>query len=184
IAIAGETAIQGTDQIRSVIALGNKGQVPSYKVLNRDKGWVKIDDMLMPMAENEVKATQDEIHEVWVRSLVPLKGNSAYTFSPLGDAMVEDAPALGIRVSCEGHKDVNLYFDKGTFLLLKSEMRVKDNDGKEVNREFINSHFKEIGGLKEPTRFVIKKDGRLFMEIEVEDISRVEKLDDSIFAKP
>jgi hypothetical protein len=178
--VAGESAIQGTDQIRTVI----NEPASSYKVLNRDKGWVKIGDMLMDMAVNEVKAAQDDVHEQWVRTLVPLE-DKAYTLSSLGESKVDDVPALGIRVSCEGHKDVSLYFAKGTFLLLKSEMKIKDDEtGKEVNREFINSDFKEIGSRKEPTRFVIKKDGKLFMEVDVKDITRVEKLDDSIFAKP
>ena len=33
-------------------------------------------------------------------------------------------------------------------------------------------------------KFVIKKDGKPFLEAEVEEVKRLEKIDDSTFAKP
>ena len=70
-------------------------------------------------------------------------------------------------------------------MLLKTEMRVKDEmSGQEVNQESYYSDYKEVNGLKEAMKFVIKKDGKPFLEAEVEEIRRQEKVDDSVFAKP
>jgi hypothetical protein len=185
IPFAGEYSCQGPDQLRTVIEFEVNGQkVPVTKILNRDRGWIRMGDVLKEMTPDEVKEAQEDTHEHWVRTLVPL-ADKAYKLSILGDSRVANRPALAIRVSCQGRRDVNLYFDKESFLLLKSEMLSKDEQtGKEVNREFLNSDFKEVGGLKEPMKFVMKKDGKLLLEADVEEIRRNENLDDSVFAKP
>src|SRR5262249_50730396 len=157
----------------------NGQKIPVIQILNRDKGWAKIGDMLMDMTEEQVKEAQEGAHESWIATLVPLK-DKAYTLSSLGEVKIENRPALGFRVSGKDHRDVNLYFDKDNFLLLKSEMRIKDEDSKmELNQETYFSDFKEVGGLKEPMKFVIKKDGKPFLEAEVEEVRRQEKVDDS-----
>ncbi len=182
---AGDIASQGADQTKVQIDLDDNGQKFSVTtILNRDKGWNKIGDMLKEMTEDELKEAQEGAYENWVASLVPLK-DKAYTLSSLGEGKVDDRPTLGVRVSSKGHRDVNLHFDKDTGMLLKSEMRVKDEDtGMEVNQESFYSDYKEIGGLKEAMKFVIKKDGKPFLEAEVEEVKRLEKIDDSTFAKP
>jgi hypothetical protein len=182
---AAEFASQGADQNKVQIDLDVNGQKLSVTtILNRDKGWTKVGDMLMEMSEDELKEAQEGAHETWIASLAPLK-DKTYTLSSLGEGKVDDRPTLGVRVSSKGHRDVNLYFDKDTGMLVKSEMRVKDDmTGMEVNQESYYKDYKEVGGLKEAMKFVIKKDGKPFLEAEVEEVKRQEKLDDSTFAKP
>jgi len=55
----------------------------------------------------------------WVAMLAPLK-DKAYTLAPIGEVKVEDRPALGLRVSRKGNRDINLYFDKKTYLRVKT----------------------------------------------------------------
>lgn len=181
----GEVVSQGIDQNKVQVHVDVNGQkLAVIQILNRDKGWTKIGDMLMDMTEEQVKEAREGAHESWIATLVPLK-DAAYTLSSLGEVKVEGKPALGFRVSSKGHRDVNLFFDKENFLLLKSEMRIKDEDsGMEVNQESYYSDHKEMGGLKEPMKFVIKRDGKLYLEAEVDEIRREEKVDDSNFAKP
>jgi len=185
IPFAGEVISQGADQNKVSIDIDVNGQkIAVNTILNRDKGWTKIGDMLTDMSEEQLKEAQEGAQESWIASLVPLK-DKAYTLSSLGEVKVNDRPALGIRVASKGHRDVNLYFDKDSSLLLKTEMRVKDEmSGQEVNQESYYSDYKEVNGLKEAMKFVIKKDGKPFLEAEVEEIRRQEKVDDSVFAKP
>jgi len=117
-------------------------------------------------------------------TLIPLK-DKAVNLSTLGEIKVDDRPALGVRVSSKGHRDINLYFDKETHLLVKSEMRVKvEATGMEANQETFYGGHKEVGGIKEPMKFVIKRDGKPYLNAEVEEVRRGEKVDDSVFAKP
>jgi hypothetical protein len=89
-------------------------------------------------------------------------------------------------VSVEKRKDVNLYFDKECGLLVKSENRAiaQEQGGKEVNQEIFYSEYKEIDGAKVATKFLIKHDGKKFVEAESHDIQAAGKLDDSVFGKP
>jgi hypothetical protein len=185
IPFAGETTFQGADQTKVQIGIEVNGQrLPVSHILNRDKGWTKVGDMLIEMTEEQMKEAQEGAHESWITTLVPLQYKS-YTLSSLGEAKIDNRTALGVRVTSKEHRDVNLYFDKENSRLLKSEMRVKDEmTGMEVNQETFYGDYKEIDGLNEPMKIVIKKDGRLFLEAEVEETRRQEKVDDSVFAKP
>src|SRR5262245_34873956 len=56
IPFAGEIAAQGNDQTKVLIDIDVNGQkLAITTILNRDKGWNKIGDMLMDMDEEQVK---------------------------------------------------------------------------------------------------------------------------------
>src|SRR5438067_511056 len=123
IPLTGEMITQGADQSRAVIQADIGGQaVTIIEVLNRNKGWKK-EESTKEMTADELKEARDGVHESWVATLVPLK-DKAYTLTALGEIKVDDRPAVGVRVSAKDRRDVNLYFDKDTNLLVKSEMRV------------------------------------------------------------
>jgi hypothetical protein len=185
IPFTGEIITQGPDQSRVVIqAKINAQNFTITEVLNRDKGWKKDDNGTQDMTADELKEAQEGANESWVATLVPLK-DKAYTLSTLGETKVGDRPALGVRVSSKGRRDVNLYFDKDTNLLVKSEMRVKDDQAKmEMNQETFFTDYKDVGGVKEAMKFSIKRDGQPYLDAEIEDIRRQEKVEDSLFTKP
>jgi hypothetical protein len=88
-----------------------------------------------------------------------------------------------VKVSRKGQRDVNLYFDKETFVLLKNDTRVKDlmGGGAELTSETIYSDLKETDGVKDFRKFTIKRDGKTFIDFEFTEFKRLEKLDDSVF---
>jgi hypothetical protein len=53
-----------------------------------------------------------------------------------------------------------------------------------VTAEIYYSKYEEIDGARVPTRFVMKRDGKLYVEADVSDYKAVGKLDDAVFAKP
>jgi hypothetical protein len=180
-----ELVTQGSDQSR----LALDGEVNGMKftfvqVLNRDKGWNKVNDAVEELNADKLAEAKEGAYESWAATLTPLK-DKAFALSSLGEVKVENRPAFGVRVSSKGHRDVNLYFDKESSLLVKVERRVKDEEsGMEVNQESNYSDFKEADGFKEAMKIVVKKDGKPFVEATVEEVKREEKIDDSIFAKP
>ena len=67
----------------------------------------------------------------------------------------------------------------------KMEHRAKDEQANaEVDQEAILSDYKDFDGTKMPTKVVVKRDCKLFVEAEVQDLKPAEKLDKSTFAKP
>ena len=95
-----------------------------------------------------------------------------------------DKAAVGLRISREGFRDVSLYFDKTSHLLLKSEINVKDG-GNEVLQEIYYSGHKLIDGVQHAHKWSAKRDGKPFVDVEFTEITvHQQKLDDSIFDKP
>lgn len=154
-------------------------------VLNGDKGWVKVADTVTELNAEQLSQQQEEHYGGWVASLLPLK-EKEFKFATTGEVKIDNRDCVGVRVSREKHRDVNLYFDKQTGLLAKSEHTVNAQElgGKEVLQEVHYAGFQEIDGVKVPTKVTLKRDGKLFVEGDNTDIKAHGTLDDSVFAKP
>jgi hypothetical protein len=183
VTITGELATQGSDRQRFVIegeAGGEKFRI--VHVLNGDKGWTKVGDDVEELDKEELAEAKEGAYAEWVATLVPLK-EKKFTLATLGEIKIDKRPALGVRVSSKGHEDVNLYFDKETGLLAKSETRVKE-DGQEMTEETYFSDYKEVQGTKQAMKFTTKRDDKLYLEVEITEYKLAEKLDESVFDKP
>lgn len=180
----GAMAIQWPDQSREAIdseAMGQKFTM--IMVVNRDKGWLKINDMVpMELDKDKLAEQKEDLHASYVSTLLPLK-DKAYTLTALGASKLGDQAVVGVKVSSKGHRDVQLFFDKETGLLAKSANVVKE-EGKEINQEAYYSAYKEVAGVKQPMKIKINRDGKLYVEAENSDIKPADKLDDAVFAKP
>jgi outer membrane lipoprotein-sorting protein len=181
---SGEAAMQLPDKSRMALEFDVGGQKFNFvMVFSGDKGWMKANDMNIEMDADRVAEQKENMHMNQVARLVGLK-DKAYTLAPLGDSKIENQNVVGVKVSTKGRRDINLYFDKETGLLAKSDMRVKDDAGQEVNQESFYKDYKTTDGIKHPTKVTIKRDGQLYIEGENTDWKPVEKLDDKLFAEP
>src|SRR5207248_4525157 len=99
------------------------------------------------------------------------------------EAKVEDHAAVGVRVAHQGHRDINLYFDKKSGLLLKTERIVKDETmgGKERTQTTLHHDYKDIGGVLHPMKLDIKRDGEKYVDTEISHFESKEQTDDSVF---
>src|SRR5437667_311938 len=84
-----------------------------------------------------------------------------------------------LKAARKEHREVQVFFDKETGLLVKTVTRVKDNQGggKDLNQETYYSDHKEIAGVKVPMKFTVLRDGKPFLEGEALDCNLTEKLD-------
>ncbi len=185
IPMSGEVTTQGPDRQRVDIEVEAGGQkIPILIVVGGDKGWSKIGKDTTELGKDELAEAKEQSYVAWVATLAPLKGKQ-FKLATVGEIMIEKRPALGVKVSSKGHRDVDLYFDKETGLLVKSESRVKEEGSdQEVTEESFPSEYKEVQGTKQAMKFTVKRNGKLYMEGESTDVQLAEKLDDSTFAKP
>jgi hypothetical protein len=109
-----------------------------------------------------------------------------YKLSPLAEENIDGRPAIGVRVEHKGFRDVNLFFDKESYLLLKTQTLIKDplRGGEEVAAETVYGDYRDINGVMTAHKFSIKYDGKAYNEGEVTDVNYSETLDDNIFEKP
>jgi hypothetical protein len=180
-------AVQPPDKFR----IKMEGEVGGNKftfiqVVNGDKGWRKVNDDTMDLSKEEVAEVREELYADEVERLAPLLKGKGFELSSLGEAKVGGKPAVGVRVTHKGQRDVSLYFDKTSGLLVKSERTVKDlmAGGTEVKQETLFSGYKDVDGVQYPTKLVISRDGKKYVEAEVSDIKPGAKIGEDVFAKP
>jgi hypothetical protein len=153
-------------------------------VVNGDQGWFNAGGQVMDLSKEQLDGWKGKMYAGWVASLLPLD-EKGYTLKTLPEIQIDKKPAVGVRVSRKGHVDVDLYFDKGTGLLARSEFEARsDEQNKQVKQEASFTDYKEFAGIKVPTKLVIKHDGKVYLEAEHTDIKPAEKLDEKTFAKP
>jgi hypothetical protein len=181
----GEIITQGGDKLKLDIEVEVGGQkLRIVNVFTGDKGWNKVGDQTTEMDKDQLAEANAQAYAGWVTTLAPLKGKE-FKLATIGEVKVGDKPALGVKVSSKGHRDVDLYFDKATSMLVKTETRVKDEgSGQEVTEENFPSEYKEVQGVKHAMKFTVKRDGKLFLEGEATDCTLSEKLDAGVFVKP
>jgi hypothetical protein len=184
IPVTGEFAAQGADRNKFSI----EGEVDGQKfilvqVLNGDRGWVKTDDGTEELSKEDLAEAKEEAYADWVATLAPLQ-DKKFRLAPVGEIAIAKRPALGVTVSRKGRRDVNLFFDKETGLLVKIESRVKDDNGQEVTEETFLSDYKNVQGTKQAMKSTIRRDGNLYLECELTACELAERLDTNVFAKP
>lgn len=125
------------------------------RVYNGKKAWWKINGTVNEEdAEQTAKDRMDTYHERIgkLHGLLENKTrgrglleNKAFVFTALGESKVADKPVRGVRVSCKGHDDSLLYFDKATGLLVKHThpCHEPDKDGKKVMMERYYSDYRK-----------------------------------------
>jgi hypothetical protein len=154
-------------------------------VLNGDKGWLKMGDTVKEMSPDELAEQREEHYAGWVMTLLPLS-DKAFQVSTMGETQVAGRPTLGVNVKRDGHRDVQLYFDKESGRLVKSENRVKAAElgGKEVLQEVFYSDYREVDGVLLSARVELKRDGAKFVEADNSEFKQFESLSDGAFGKP
>jgi hypothetical protein len=184
--MTGAISTSGPDRLKADIEVEAGGQkLKIVNVVDGDTGWTKVGDNTTEMDKDAVAEAREQMHAGWVASLAPLDAAKGYTLATTGEQLVGGKPALGVKVSAKDRRDVTLYFDKGTGLLVMYESRVKDEgSGQEVTEETFPSDYKEVQGTKQAVKFTTKRDGKLYMEGEATDHQLAEKLDAGVFAKP
>jgi len=181
-----ESTIRLPGQFKNVIQSEIQGtKVTLIQVLNGDKGWLSINGKTDLADDKTLVGWKELIHAGQVATLVPLLKDNAYQLTLLGESKVNDRPALGVRVAAKGRKEVRLYFDKTSGLLVKRAYETLDSATmKEVTHEEVSVGFQEIDGVKRPLEVVVYQNGKKYLEGKLVEIKFLDKLDDSVFGRP
>jgi hypothetical protein len=178
---SGDWAMQLPDRCRiSIKGESVSGVEYNFTVIcDRDHGW----ENTTPFTKGQVETQREELYEEWVTCLVPLK-DKMFTLSALKEIMVDQRPAVGIRVKSQGHRDISIYFDNETALPVKIESQAKDDQGKQWKQESFPKDYQTIEGTQYPMKVRILKDGQLYLEAKVADLKFLDKLDEKLLKKP
>ena len=182
-----ETYIKLADELKDIqckrgMELNVNGiKQTQVQIMNKDKITVSMNGVAVPLSDAMRQEIKQQMHAEFVSSLLPLK-DKRYTLSALPEAVVHDHPAVGVKVSTEGYRDVSLYFDKETGLPVKRAYRATDpRSNQECLMETYCSDYKEFEGVKMPARERVERDGKRFLETELVAVKRVDRFDDKVF---
>jgi hypothetical protein len=165
-------------------------KVVSTMVTDGDDFWLNVNGMNLEVDEKMRKEIKERMKKEQGRrnklgDLPALLTDKAVTLNLLGEVQVEGKPAVGVRVTMQGHADTNLFFDKAGGLLVKSEERGQNPlTNAENTFETVFLDYKEFDGLSYATRNLMKQDGTNFMEIELLEWKLVDRLDENLFTRP
>lgn len=118
-----------------------------------------------------------------VQRLTPLLRDAEFKLKSLGASKIDGKDVSGIEVGGKGLKDVKIYFEKSTGLLIQIERRGLDPTGmKELKQVMRITEYKEVNGLKKPSKVTVTNDGQKFLESTTTKIEVLEKIDDKEFS--
>src|SRR5579864_6221828 len=181
-----DASVQNPDKFRNDIHIEVRGQkITIVQVYNGKKGWQSMGGgEAMEVEGDQLDELKEEAYTNNLEQLYPLLHDKQFELKTVDGDKVDDKPTNGVKISSKGHKDITLYFDKESGLLVKSRKKAKDPSMQEVEAETYYKDYKEVNGTKQSMKQLLKHDGKKFLEAEVTDMKLLEKIDPSTFEKP
>lgn len=180
-----ETTVRLPGQFKSVVRLtvGGKTQTVVH-LLDGDRASILLDGAPQPVSSAHAAQLRQMIQLDQAVRLVPLLTDPAFALAPLGELGVGGRPALGVRVTGRGQRELRLYFDKATALLVKTEHVLDGPGGTEVRQEGYYSDFKDVGGYLRPGKVTAYRDGKKVMDAELIQARVFGHVDAAEFSRP
>ena len=179
-----ETMVQLPNQFRNVLRLDGDRKAVFVEVLNGDKVSFRLDGQPQKVDDNLTAEIRETMQLNQAIRLVPLLTDKTYKLEALGEVKVEDQPCLAVKATAKGRREVRLFFNKESGLLVKTEHPTDDGAGKEVVQEEFYSAFEDVKGYKRPKKVAAYRNGKKIMEAETTDVEYLDKVDESEFTKP
>jgi hypothetical protein len=152
-------------------------------VLDRDKGWISVNGQTQDVPAESLAEMKEQKYAEDLDRLGFLNEKGIEIVSA-DEIKVGGRPAVGVKVTSKGHREVRLYFDKENGLLVKRHQIIVESPGKEEVQEVFFSDYKDYDGLKHYTRLVANRDGKKFIEGKLLDAQFLERIDPKEFARP
>lgn len=179
-----ELSVQLPDRLRNVLRVEVENRkLTIIQILDRDKGYLSSDGDTQQMSEDQVAEFKEALHLSRVTELVDLLKDKTLTLAAEKDSVVDGRPAQVVKVAAQQHRDILLFIDKASGLLVKSERSVRE-EGKTFNQEEFYTDFRDVDGVKRPGKMLVQRDGKRYANITVLEHKGVNKFDDDVFAKP
>jgi hypothetical protein len=162
--------------------LGGKTFVQT-QVVSGERGWISINGQTQPLTNEALVEIKEQKYAEDLDRLLSLE-EKKYQLSIVDTIVVDGRRAVGIRVQSTGHRDVVLYFDKGSGLLVKRQQLIAGRQKMLTVQEVFFKDYKEIEGVKHWTTIEARHDGKKFLEGKVVTLEFLSSLDENQFAQP
>jgi hypothetical protein len=173
------------DKCKAKTTVDDHGAIHEEIIIrNGDKGWIRRDGVTRPTSVDENQEIRAKVYSKRVHRLFPLLEEPGFALTVLGDKEVEGKKAIGVHVLNRGHYDIDLYFEKGSWLLIKDDEYHTGQDGKILHTENYFSKYKRIDGAAIPTKQKWYVNGKKYLEQEFVEIAFLKSVDAKEFEMP
>jgi RNA polymerase sigma factor (sigma-70 family) len=157
----------------------------SIGVLGKDKGWLALTTGQTVDLDKEGTEILRDSAVTQGLGLLALLSDEGNQLASSGEAPVNGREAVGVLVKSSVRRDLRLYFDKDSGLLLSEVHSSKlPGEDKRTLQQVYFSDYQEKDGVKYPRRIVLYGDGVMTIDAKVTDLEFPAKVDDKLFAKP
>ncbi|HEX3151017.1 MAG TPA: hypothetical protein VHR66_23255 [Gemmataceae bacterium] len=158
--------------------------IKQVQVVDGPKAWASINGTVTDMTKEALAEMKEQMYAEELDRLGFL-GDKQIQVSLVDEIKVAGMPAAGVLVKSAGHRDVKLYFDKKSELLVRREALVHDPEsGKEVTQAVDFADYAETHGVKHYKTVAVYRDGKKMIEGKVSAVEFLDKVDARLFAKP
>jgi hypothetical protein len=152
------------------------------QAINGEKGWASVNGVILSFGKEDKAEFKEQKYAEDLERLGFLD-DKRLTMIVVKETTFAEKSAVGVKFTAKGHRNVTLYFDKASGLLLGRRHVILEM-GKEIVQEVSYGDFKDYNGLKHFTKITAKRNGKKVVEGEVVEIRFLEKLEDKEFAQP
>jgi hypothetical protein len=187
----GEEAIQWPNKRRSSYEITRKGGKVTMVIVGDGRThWEKTNGTLRELDPAESLDLRKGLFHEYLTTLLPIRDRKlGLTAEP--PITVDRRPAVGVRVTISSDladpPPLRLHFDAESHLLVRYEgfpnVQV-GRSGRTYRSEHFYRDYKDVQGVKVPTRLVVRHNGKVAADWELFDIRLEPKLGDDLFAKP
>jgi hypothetical protein len=180
-----ESTIQAPEQFKSVVRINEGTRTRTIvHILDGPKATITVDDQPQVVPGSLVAQMRQTLQLDQAMKLVPLLLDPAFHIEHTGEYQYNGRVVVGVRVTGRGQRDLRLYFDRETALLVKSDFLLDGPGGKDVRQEAFYSEYRDVGGYLRPGRVIVFRDGKKVMESELVEARHFDHIDPREFQGP
>jgi hypothetical protein len=162
-------------------------QSTTTHVFDGKQGWMDVDGQCINFSEKMVTDVMEQLFAKRVTVLAIPKEDyqKSIDVSIIEPIKINGMPAVGVLIQAKCHREIKLYFDAGSSLLVKQEVMEEDPlNGADIIVEVFYSDYQVKGGIKYYRKMLVFRRGRKLFDGVVTDIQWFDKLEDTVFARP
>ncbi len=181
-----EAFIQWPSQLRTNLECesADRKKFLLVQVVNREQAWRSENGQTEEGQGHTLVELRESFYFQRIETLRPLLRTADFTYTATGDGNVNNHEAVGVRISSPGHRDITLYFDNQSYLLVKSEHWLPDLTGREVFRESVYGDFADVAGFKQARSMEIFQDRQKVLDMKVVDLTFSDRIEARLFSRP
>ena len=177
--------LQLPGQYKSVVVLQQGERRHSVvHLLNGDNAMIVIDGQPQTVNSLHLSQLRQTLQLEQAMRLVPLLSDPGFTLHPGQDFSYNGGVVTSVRIQGKSQRELVLFFDQKTGLLVKSEHKIDGPGGKDVTQEAFYSDYREIGGHRRAGKVTVRRDGQKVMDVELVSAQRVVRIDVLEFNRP